>query len=135
MKITDGIKTMTYVISGTKICILTSFLFLHAVADFNHESCRVVLCENKLSFQHAVEISMIPEFSIPEADCLSKYTTVSVENYFAVYCPEYHFCGRDLQPEFTGKAGYGFNQSATCHLFAKNRKQCQELTDELRKMG
>ena len=98
----------------------------------SRQSCSIFRCETKLTLQHAVEISMIPEFSITDGQCQRRMLQIDVS---ATFCPEDFFCGLDLNPDFTGTKGLAFNQSASCYVYTKTKHECDVMSDELAKKG
>ena len=120
--------------NGTIIFIVSISIITTSLAVVKTD-CRIVQCETKLAFEYAVQISNISEFSITESQCQAKYSRIGLENYFAVFCPDQFYCGRDVDPVSARKGGLGFDLAATCYLYGTSEDQCQVMEKRLKENG
>ena len=127
-------KCFTFLVNPLRLLILIFLAFLQLEYD-RCEECRVVTCENKISFQHVADISMIQTASVTESQCKAKLAQIHLQGVVTAYCPDEFFCGLDLLPENTGKKGLQFNQTATCLLISKSEDRCLELVANLKLYG
>ena len=129
-------KIFFYLIQVISTYFMFCELFANAVSGgLYNADCRLVKCETELSFEHAVDIAMIPVPSVSEKTCLSKMSKVDLQDFFAVYCHNEYFCGLDVNLDAGASKGLGFNRSASCDLYGANEIQCQIATPLLKQQG
>ena len=115
---------------------LPSFWLLEAIQSKpEHFNCPSLFhCEHiVLSFQHSVQISNVLYFGTTKDLCLDRIRRLDQSDTSGVFCAGDHFCGLDLQPEYSKPLK--FSKSLNCSVYSGNSETWNKLKGSFRFSG
>ena len=104
----------------------TDFLQKTSCSDVAH--CKTI----HLYAEHSYQLSQISYLGIIEERFFKKIHNRGYPEITAVYCPDRHFCGFDLEPADTKSAKTSTDLLA-CKVFAWSQNLCKTVADELKR--